>query len=93
MSYDNDGLLVIANKYGKASGDAKAQRFETYDGIRDITVASPSLDGAGFGPFSSLCLNFARLFAPASFMPVIGGSSMVNIPGTSIHRLLAAVIL
>ena len=49
MSYKNDSYLVIANKFGKASSDAKAQLFETYDRLRDITVSGSSLDGAGFG--------------------------------------------
>lgn len=47
MSYKNDGYLVIANKFGKASSDAKAQLFETYDRLRDLTVSGSSLDGAG----------------------------------------------
>ncbi|OGI21964.1 MAG: hypothetical protein A2287_06420 [Candidatus Melainabacteria bacterium RIFOXYA12_FULL_32_12] len=82
MSYKNDHLLVIANKYGKAGGDAKAELYETWDKLRDLSVSGPSLNGSGFGPTANFMLEMARLFAPASFMPVLGGNSM-NIPGTS----------
>ena len=54
MSYKNDGYLVIANKFGKASSDAKAQLFETYDRLRDLTVSGSSLDGGGFGTAGSV---------------------------------------
>ena len=47
MSYKNDSYLVIANKYGSASGDAKAQLFETYDRLRDLTVSGSGM-GTGF---------------------------------------------
>lgn len=82
MSYKNDHLLVIINKYGKAIGDAKSEIFETYDKITDLTVGGPSIGGQGFGPTASFMLNLARLVAPASFMPVLGNAQM-NIPGTS----------
>src|SRR3989339_1930039 len=82
MSYKNDHLLVVANKYGKAGIDAKAELFETYDKIRDLSISGPSLNGSGFGPAANFMLELARLFAPASFMPVLGNNSM-NIPGTS----------
>ena len=39
MAYKNDSYLVIANKFGSASGDAKAQLWETYDKLRDLTVS------------------------------------------------------
>lgn len=82
MAYKNDSLMVIANKYGKASDDAKADLFETYDRLRDLTVAGPSIAGSGLGSIGSAFINFARLFSPSSFMPVLGSSAM-NIPGTS----------
>lgn len=85
MSYKNDSLMVVANKYGKASDDAKAELFETYDRLRDLTVAGPSLAGAGLGPVGSALINFARLFAPSAFVPVLG-SSAINIPGTSFSQ-------
>ena len=47
MAYKNDSYLVIANKFGSASGDAKAQLWETYDRLRDLTV-SGSGTGTGF---------------------------------------------
>lgn len=85
MSYNNDSMLVLANKYGKASSDAKAEMFETYDKIRDLTVSGPTLGGAGgYGAVGSFLMNLARLVAPTSFMPVLG-SSAVNIPGTSYY--------
>jgi hypothetical protein len=82
MAYKNDHEMVIAGKYGKASSDAKAELFETYDRLRDLTVAGPSIAGSGLGSFSSALLNFARIISPSSFIPVLG-SSAVNIPGTS----------
>ena len=83
MSYKNDGYLVIANKFGKASSDAKAQLFETYDRLRDLTVSGSSLDGAGFGTAGSFLWQIARLISPSAFMPVLGGNTSMNIPGTS----------
>ena len=83
MSYKNDGYLVIANKFGKASSDAKAQLFETYDRLRDITVSGSALDGAGFGTAGSFLWQIARLISPSAFMPVMGGNTTMNIPGTS----------
>lgn len=83
MSYKNDSYLVISNKFGSASSDAKAQLFETYDRLRDLTVSGQSLDGAGFGTAGSFLWQVARLIAPSSFMPVMGGSTQMNIPGTS----------
>ena len=82
MAYKNDDLLVIAGKYGKSSSDAKAELFETWDRLRDLTVAGPSIGGQGLGSIGSGLIQFARLFAPSSFVPVLGNSS-VNIPGTS----------
>ena len=38
MSYKNDSNLVIANRFGDASGAAKAQLWETYDRLRDLII-------------------------------------------------------
>ncbi len=83
MSYKNDSYLVIANKFGSASSDAKAQLFETYDRLRDLTVSGQASDGAGFGSAGSFLWQIARLIAPSSFMTVMGGNTSMNIPGTS----------
>jgi len=85
MSYKYDGMLVLANKYGIASNDAKAEMFETYDRIRDLSVSGPSLGGAGgYGAVGSFLMNLARLVGPTSYLPVLGSSS-INIPGTSYY--------
>lgn len=83
MSYKNDSYLVIANKFGSASSDAKAQLFETYDRLRDLTVSGQSTDGGGFGTAGSFLWQVARMIAPSSFMPMMGGNTSMNIPGTS----------
>ena len=49
MSYRYDSALVIANKYGTASSMAKAELYETYDRLRDITVSGSASAGTGFG--------------------------------------------
>jgi len=78
-------MLVLANKYGLASSDAKAEMFETYDRIRDLTVSGPTLGGAGgYGAVGSFLMNLARLVGPTSYLPVLGSSS-INIPGTSYY--------
>jgi len=83
MSYKNDHLLTISNKYGKASSDAKAMVFETYDQLRDLTVSGPGLGGATpYGAVANLLMNFSKLIGPSNYMPVLGTSS-INIPGTS----------
>lgn len=82
MAYKNDSLMVIAGKYGKASDDAKAELFETYDRLRDITVAGPSISGNGLGAVGTGLIKFAQIFAPSSFLPTLGNQS-INIPGTS----------
>lgn len=84
MSYKNDHLLVTVNKYVKASGDAKAELYEVYDRLRDLTVSGPAIGGSGFGMVGSFLLNLSRMIAPSSFMPVIDHTS-INIPGTSFH--------
>lgn len=83
MSYKNDSYLVIANKFGAASSDAKAQLFETYDRLRDITVSGSASSGTGFEQAGGALTQIARLFAPSSFMSTMGGSTAMNIPGTS----------
>ncbi len=83
MSYKNDSYLVIVNKYGGFSSDARAQLFETYDLLRDITVSGSASDGAGFGTAGSFLWKLASMIAPASFMSTMGGGTDINIPGTS----------
>lgn len=83
MSYKYDSYLVIANKFGAASGDAKAQLFETYDRLRDITVSGSSSSGTGFEAAGGALYQVARLFAPSAFMNTLGGTTAMNIPGTS----------
>lgn len=83
MSYKNDSYLVISNKYGTLSSDAKAMLFETYDLLRDITVSGSATDGAGFGTAGSFLWKIASMIAPGSFMSTMGGGTALNIPGTS----------
>ena len=84
MSYKNDSDLVIANRFGDASGKAKAQMWETYDRLRDLTV-SGSGTGTGFEAAGGLLYNLASLLAPASFATVFGSSETMNIAGTSYY--------
>ena len=84
MSYKNDSDLVIANRFGDASGKAKAQMWETYDRLRDLTV-SGSGTGTGFEAAGGLLYNIASLLAPASFATVFGSSETMNIAGTSYY--------
>ena len=83
MAYKNDGYLVIANRYGSASSDAKAMLYETYDRLRDLTVSGSASSGTGFEMAGSFLYQLASLFAPSSFMTTLGGTSAMNIPGTS----------
>lgn len=83
MSYRYDSSLVIANKFGLASSLAKAELYETYDRLRDITVSGSASAGTGFGTVGGFLWQLASLFSPSSFMPIMGGTSMMNIPGTS----------
>lgn len=83
MSYKHDGYLVISNKFGNASSEAKAQLFETYDRLRDLTVSGQASDGGGFGTAGSFLWQVARMIAPSSFMNVMGGHNSMNVPGTS----------
>lgn len=85
MSYKNDSNLVIANRFGDASSAAKAQMWETYDRLRDLTV-SGSGTGTGFESAGNLLYNIASLLAPASFATVFGGSETMNISGTSYYN-------
>lgn len=86
MSYRYDSYLVIANKFSSASSDAKAQLFETYDQLRDITVSSASgATGAGFESAGGFLYNMASLFSPSSFMTSMAGKSAYSIPGTSYY--------
>ncbi|MCQ2789821.1 MAG: hypothetical protein MJ229_05530 [bacterium] len=86
MSYKNDSLLVIANKWGSASGDAKAQLFETYDQLRDLTVCGASgSTGSGFESAGGFFYNLASMFAPSSFMTQLGKNTTYAIPGTSFY--------
>lgn len=83
MSYKNDHELVIANKFGSASSLAKAELYETYDRLRDITVSGSTATGSGFGSAGGFLWQLASMFSPSSFSPVFGGNSTYNIPGTS----------
>ena len=83
MAYKNDGYLVIANRYGSASSDAKAMLYETYDRLRDLTVAGSASSGTGFEAAGGFLYQLASLFAPSAFMTTLGGTTAMNIPGTS----------
>ncbi len=83
MAYKNDGLLVIANKFGAASADAKCMLYETYDRLRDLTVSGSASSGTGFEACGGFLYQLASLFAPSSFMNTLGGTQSFNIPGTS----------
>ena len=83
MAYKNDGHLVIANKFGSASSDAKAMLYETYDRLRDLTVAGSAGTGTGFEAAGGFLYQLASLFAPSAFMTTLGGTQAMNIPGTS----------
>ena len=83
MAYKNDGLLVIANKFGAASADAKCMLYETYDRLRDLTVSGSASSGTGFEACGGFLYQLASLFAPSAFMGTLGGTQSFNIPGTS----------
>lgn len=84
MSYRYDSYLVMLNTYDRASSAAKAELFETYDRLRDLTVSGPTLGGSGVGKFGSLLMNVARMIGGAPFLPTFG-SEAINIPGTSYY--------
>ncbi|MCR4881420.1 MAG: hypothetical protein K6A44_05650 [bacterium] len=81
MAYKNDSYLVIANKFGTASSDAKAELFQLYDQIRDISVNGSTYSGSGFEGVANWIINVSRLIAPSAYAPLYGYS--VNVPGTS----------
>lgn len=83
MAYKNDSYLVIASKFGAASGDAKAMLWETYDQLRDLAVSGGNASGSSMGMAGSFLWNLASLIAPSSFMTAMGGTQSMNIPGTS----------
>ena len=83
MSYKNQHALTIANRYSGASSAAKAELYETYDRLRDLTVSGSTASGSGFGQAGGFLWQLASLFSPSTFMTTLGGSSMMNIPGTS----------
>src|SRR5574344_973956 len=83
MAYKNDSLLVIANKFGAASGNAKCELYETYDRLRDLTVSGSASSGTGFEMAGGFLYQLASLFAPSAFMTTLGGTSSMNVPGTS----------
>ncbi len=84
MSYKYDSYLVIANKFSSAGSDAKAQLWETYDKLRDLTV-SGSGQGTGFEATSGFLYNLASLFSPSAFGTVFGASESMSVPGTSYY--------
>ncbi len=83
VSYKNMHALTIANKYGSASSTAKAELYETYDRLRDLTVSGSASSGSGFGTAGGFLWQLASMFAPSTFMPIMGGSNMMDVPGTS----------
>ena len=87
MSYKNDSYLVIANKFGSAGSQAKAQLWETYDKLRDLTISS-SGEGTGWGTTGSFLYRMASLMAPSAYSTIFGSSESMNIPGTSYYSSL-----
>lgn len=85
MSYKNDSYLVIANKFGSAGSEAKAQLWETYDKLRDLTVSGSGAGGTGWGNTGSFLYRMASLLAPSSYGTVFGSSETMNVPGTSYY--------
>jgi hypothetical protein len=85
MANKNDSYLVIANKFSSASGDAKAQLWETYDKLRDLTVSGPGM-GTGFESAGGFLYNIAALLSPSAFGHVFGASEIMNVPGTSYYN-------
>lgn len=83
MSYKNDHPLVILGKYGLANRDAKAQLYETYDQLRDLTVSGSGVSSSNFGTIGNFLVGLSRLVSPSSFMPSLSGSLISNVAGTS----------
>lgn len=84
MSYKQMSEIVILNKLGVAGSDAKAELFETYDQLRDLTVSGPSISGSGLGPAGGFLFKLAQMLSGSSFLPILGNQS-INIPGTSYY--------
>lgn len=84
MSYKNDSFLVILDKYSTASSAAKADLFETYDRIRDLTASGNAMGGGGTGKFFGVLTNLAKMFGSSAFNPTMGNESM-TVPGTSYY--------
>lgn len=84
MSYKNDSYLVIANKFSSANSTAKAQLWETYDKLRDITVSGTGA-GTGWESTGGFLYNLATLFSPSNFATTFGSSEIMNVAGTSYH--------
>lgn len=82
MAYKNESELVILDRLGKANDSAKAELYETYDQLRDLTVSGPSLGGSGLGGLGSFFFKIAQMVTDSSFLPILG-SQAINIPGTS----------
>lgn len=57
--------------------------YETYDRLRDLTVSGSASSGTGFEAAGGFLYQLASLFAPSAFMTTLGGTSAMNIPGTS----------
>ena len=83
MAYKNDSYLVIMNRFGNASSEAKSQLFETYDRLRDISVSGQATNGGGFGTLGNFVWQLATLMSPSAFMPTLGGTASMDIAGTS----------
>src|SRR5574344_13348 len=54
-----------------------------YDRLRDLTVSGSVGAGTGFEQAGGFLYQLASLFAPSAFMTTMGGTSSMNIPGTS----------
>lgn len=84
MSYKNMSEAAILSKLSSAGDSAKAELFETYDQLRDLTVSGPTIAGSGLGPVGGFLFNIAQMLSGSSFLPVLGNQS-INIPGTSYY--------
>lgn len=84
MSYRYDTDITVLNQIGKASVEAKAQLYQTYDELRDLTSSGPSIGGSGLGKFSSYLFRLAQYISGSDFIPTLGNQS-INIPGTSYY--------
>lgn len=82
MQYKNMSEMVILSKLSKSGDAAKAELFETYDQLRDLTVSGPTIGGSGLGPVGGFLFKIAQMLSGSSFLPVLG-SQAINTPGTS----------